>query len=138
MKLRCHTNQPDYYLYQKDGRWFKTDEALTKLISAHIFAHKAAQLPRMVFYPNWNGKGAEGEKYAAWKVNEFGEQVMRWYWKAGEHTKKCGSRCSTIGEGRCAMKVPAVIEWSAQANCWILAKMPFKATDEESKVLDSK
>lgn len=138
MKLRCFPIHPDYYLYQNDGRWYKTDDNLTKLISARIFAHKAVELPKTVFYPNWNKKGQEGEKYAAWRVNIYGEQVLRWYWRVGDHSKKCKGQCALLDKGRCAVKVPAVLEWSSQANCWVLAKMPYKATDEEAKVLDSK
>ena len=42
---------PDYYLYQKDGMWFKTDNALTKQINRNICGDKASELPRMIFLP---------------------------------------------------------------------------------------
>lgn len=133
--MNCHPALPDYYLYEKDGRWYKTDDALTKAISSRIFANKTAQIPKMVFYPNWNAKGLSGAKYAAWRVNKFGEQVMRWYWRVGEHSKRC-KNCIKLDNGRCAVKMVAMIEWNEQGHCWSLAKMPGRATDEEAEVLD--
>lgn len=135
--LLVHPKEPDYYLYKKDGRWYKTDDAITKLISAHIFARKAVELPKMEFFPNWNAKGVESEKYAAWKVNSFGEQVLRWYWKVGEHSKKC-RQCVSLNVNRCAIKAPAVVEWDSASNYWVLAKMQYKASEDEAKILDSK
>lgn len=133
--MRIHPDAPDYYLYQKDGMWFKTDERLTKLISAHIFGKKDVQLPKVVFYPNWNDKGLPGAKYVAWRVNENGDMVIRWYWRVQEHTKKC-RQCKKLDNGRCAQKIPAMIEWSDVANRWALAPLSMKASEEESKVLD--
>jgi len=133
--MRIHPDAPDYYLYQKDGAWFKTDERLTKLISAHIFGKKDVQLPKVVFYPNWNDKGLPGAKYVAWRVNEFGEMVVRWYWRVKDHSKKC-RQCKKLDNGRCAQKVPALIEWSDVAHRWALAPLSMKASEEESKVLD--
>lgn len=136
--MRSHPRKPDYYLYQKDGIWFKTDDALTKLISAHIFGLKAVQLPKMVFYPNWDKNEAQGAKYVAWRVNSFGEQVVRWYWKVGEHNKKkCGDRCKRLEDGRCAIKCPCSIEWNDAAKCWQLSKMQYKASEAEAKILDN-
>lgn len=134
--MKCHPNRPDYYLYQKDGVWFKTDEQLTKLINSRIFDFKKVELPKIEFYPNWNAQGAQNAKYTAWKVNKFGEQVVRWYWKVNEHSKK-HSLCSKIGEGRCAVKVPAVIEWSSVAGYWALEKAQYKANEAEAKILDN-
>lgn len=133
--MRIHPDAPDYYLYQKDGQWFRTDDALTKLISAHIFGKKDVQLPHLVFYPNWNKEGLPGAKYVAWRVNEFGEMVVRWYWRIKDHSKKC-RQCKKLDNGRCAEKVPALIEWSEIAHRWALAPLSMKASEEESKVLD--
>lgn len=134
--MKTFPYKPDYYLYQKDGMWFKTDERLTKAISSHIFANKAVELPKMEFIPNWEAKGLERGEYLAWKVNRFGEQVARWYWKVGEHSKKCGL-CIPLGNGRCGVKVPAVIEWNKAANSWSLKAMQYKASEEEAKILDN-
>lgn len=136
-KLGFHPQFPDYYLYKKDDMWFRTDDALTKQISAHIFAFKAVQLPKIVFYPNWKSEAVSGAKYAAWRVNEFGERVVRWYWRVGEHSKNCGAGCKRLDGGRCAVKVPAVLEWNKVGQCYSLAKMPDKASDDEAKTLDN-
>lgn len=134
--MRCYTFKPDYYLYQKDGVWFKTDDETTNTISAHIFAHKGAELPKMEFIPNWNARGLESEEFVAWRVNKFGEQVVRWYWKVGDHSKKCG-KCIPIGDGKCGVKVPAVIEWNKVANSWAIKQMQDKASEAEAKLLDN-
>lgn len=128
---------PDYYLYQKDGMWFKTDNALTKQINRHICGDKASELPKIVFYPNWSAEGLQGAKYVAWRVNQFGEQVIRWYWQVKEHSKKC-KNCIKLDNGRCGIKVPALIEWNKAANCWQLAPMSGKASEDEAKVLDKR
>ncbi len=135
--MSCHPQFPDYYLYQKDGVWFRTDNSLTKDISSHIFGLSDKELPKMEFIPNWSSKGLPGAKYVAWKVNRFGEQVVRWYWKVGDHTKKCG-QCIRLDNGNCAIKAPAMIEWNQSGNCWSLSAMPDKATVEEAKVLDER
>lgn len=134
--MRTNPYLPDYYLYQKDGTWYKTDDALTKAITAHITTHKAVELPKMVFIPNWNSEGVPGAKYKAWRVNEFGERVVRWYWKVGEHSKKC-CRCTPLDNGRCGVKVLCEIEWNKTGNLWSLCSMPYKASDEEAKILNS-
>lgn len=136
-KVSLHPGQPDYYIYKKDDKWFKTDAQLTKTISAHIFASKAADLPKIVFYPNWNAKSAKGAKYGAWRVNENGEMVMRWYWKVFEGSEKTARKCAKLGDGRYAARVPAMIEWSAAAGRWVLTEMVGKAAAEEEKILDN-
>lgn len=138
MGLSCHPSMPDYYVYQKDGKWFKTDVNLTERISARIFAHKELELPQIVFYPNWSAEGGSSAKYVAWRVNRNGEQVIRWYWRVGEHSKKCNSgRCVKIDDTRCAARVPAVIQWSAAAKRWVLSDLDSRATDEEANILDN-
>ena len=134
--MRTYPYKPDYYLYQKDGVWFRTDDELTNAISGHIFANKAAELPKMEFIPNWKAKGLEKNEYLAWRVNRFGEQVARWYWKVGEHSKRCGS-CVPLGGGRCGVKTPAAIVWNETANSWALKPMQDKANEEEAKILDN-
>ena len=134
--MKCHPRRPDFYLYQKDGAWFKTDEKLTKDISARIFAYKQVQIPRMVFYPNWSSNAPQSAKYAAWKVNEFGEQVVRWNWRVKEHSKSCGGLCRKLGDGRCAVKVPCEIEWSNVAGYWAIVKDENGASEAEAKMLD--
>lgn len=138
IKVTMLPKLPDYYVYKKDGRWYKTDDALTKRISARIFALKTLELPKMIFYPNWNNEGPQGAKYTAWRVNMDGEQVARWYWKVKEHSKKCKGRCISLGDGRCATKAIAMLEWSPASRCWVLAPMEGKASDEEAKILDEK
>lgn len=134
--MRVYPYKPDYYLYQKDGMWFKTDSEATKAITKAVFERRGASLPKVEYIPNWNARGLENNKYVAWRVNSFGEQVVRWYWKVGEHSKKC-SKCYSLGDGRCAIKMPAEIEWNKAANSWSLCKMQFKASEEEAKILDN-
>lgn len=136
MSLKFNSLPPDYFVYKKDDKWYKTDDNLTKLILARLSASKAAQLPKIVFYPNWKAEGAQNAKYAAWRVNEFGERVVRWYWKVGEHSKKCGAGCVRLDENRCGVKVPAVLEWSSVSRCWQLAPMSGKASDSEAEILE--
>lgn len=133
--MRCNPNFPDYYVYQKDDKWFKTDAKLTKVITRRIFAHSTVQLPKLVFYPNWNEQGLRNAKYVAWRVNEDGEQVVRWYWKVSDHSKSCKG-CKRMDNGKCAVKIPATIEWNESGKCWSLSPMPSKATESEAKVLD--
>jgi hypothetical protein len=133
--MRSYPIKPDYYLYQKDGVWFKTDSSATKAISERIFAHRGTSLPKVEYIPNWKARGLENGEYLAWKVNRNGEIVVRWYWKVGEHSKKCG-RCVRLGGGRCAIKAPAAIEWNKAANSWSLRKMQDKASEDEAKILD--
>ena len=128
--------KPDYYLYQKDGVWFKTDAEATKAISKAVFARRGASLPKVEYIPNWNARGLENGEFLAWKVNCFGEQVVRWYWKVGEHSKKCG-KCIPLGNGRCGIKAPAVIEWNKVANSWAIKQMQDKASEAEAKILDN-
>lgn len=128
---------PDYYLYKKDGDWFKTDDALTRQINDHIRGSSAISLPRMEFLPNWKAEGLHGAKYVAWRVNEFGEQVIRWYWQVTEHSKK-HKNCIKLDNGRCGVKVPAIIEWNDALKMWQLAPMHGKASEDEAKVLDKR
>lgn len=134
--MKCYPLKPDYYLYQKDGIWFKTDEDMTKLINSRIFGSMRAEIPKMEFIPNWNARGLENGEYVAWKVNAFGYRVVRWYWKVGEHSKK-HLLCCSLGGGRCGAKSPAVIEWNKAANSWSLKKAQNKASEDEAKILDS-
>lgn len=136
MSVNPNSSFPDYYLYKKDDKWFKTDANLTKQISAHIRGLKAVQIPKMTFYPNWNNEGVPGAKYAAWRVNEDGDVVARWYWKVRDHDKKTCRNCKRLPDGRCAIRVIAMIEWNKAGNCWSLAKMPDKASESDEKILD--
>ena len=133
--VRTNPKKPDYYLYQKDGVWFKTDDSLTKNINENIAFNAGHELPAMEFYPNWNVGGKE--KFVAWRVNRFGEQVVRWYWKVADHGKNCGA-CVKLSDIRCATKTIAMIEWNTSANCWQLCPMEDKASNEEAKILDKR
>lgn len=134
--MRTYPLKPDYYLYQKDGVWFKTDSDATKTISRAIGSRRSDLLPKVEYIPNWNARGLENGKFVAWKVNRFGEAVVRWYWKVGEHSRKC-FKCKSLGDGRCAIKTPALIEWNKVANSWSISEMQGKASEVETKILDN-
>lgn len=131
----CKPGLPDYYLYKKDGRWYKTDVNLTKIINKRFQGIMTDELPRVEFIPNWNKKDAQNAKYVAWKINYDGIPVIRWYWKVRDHKKTC-QRCYRLDEGRCAVKVAAMIQWDSVSNYWTLAPMEYKATDEEAQILN--
>lgn len=122
--------KPDYYIYLDKGQWFLSDEQMTKDITRASQGDTSVKLPRTIFYPQWQAPANLSEKLLAWKINEFGNMVVRNYWKTCEHSRGHSS-CRVIGEGQCVMRVACQLEWSQKYNRWVLAEMFNQATENE-------
>lgn len=121
--------KPDYYLYQDKGHWFITDEAMTKKITLSAQGFTDDILPKTQFLPQWAEPTDKTERILAWRVNEFGNQVVRNYWKTIDHDarKHTNTGCKPIGGGKCLVRVACQLEWSPKFERWILSEMADKA-----------
>lgn len=128
-----NVHRPDYYLYQDKGQWFKTSPQMTKEITSVSQGFSDGQLPKVVFLPQWEKPTNLSERVLAWRVNEFGEQVVRNYWKQIDHDgrKHNGMNCKPLGGGQCVVRVPCYLEWSEKYERWVLAEMPDKANESD-------
>lgn len=122
--------KPSYYLYQKDGQWFKTTEATTEEITNAVQNHTGEQIQKTMFYPQFDKPDVLGERVLAWRINEFGDMVVRNAWKLCEH-RRGHSGCRPIGDGQCVVKVACELEWSEKYGRWILAEMPCLASTSD-------
>lgn len=129
MKRTNYLN-PAYYLYQKDGQWFKTNENTTSDITRALQYHTGEGMPRTVLYPQFDKPEHSGERVLAWRVNEYGDMVVRNAWRSCEH-RRGHSGCRPIGDGQCVVKVACELEWSEKYGRWILAEMPCLASTSD-------
>lgn len=127
-KTNCYN--PKYYLYQRDGQWFITNENDTKEITTALHAHQALKIPNAVLYPQYDKPDNTGERVLAWRVNERGEMVVRNAWRVCEHSRG-HTNCVILGDGQCLVKVACELEWSEKYQRWILAEMVGLATEHD-------
>lgn len=125
--------KPTFYVFKnKDGKWTKTDTALTKEINRHIFYYKDFDCQGFNFIPQWDEPEFKSTTKPAWYLSKEGDVKVRWTIVVNEH-KKLHHGCTTLKDGSCLQQCPARVGWDPDKKFWTIVEPPNKATGEQMR-----
>lgn len=129
-----HSNTvPDFYLYQGDnGKWYRTEPALTKEINEHVFRRKEFDTAGRAFYPQWSEPEFKSQTHSAWYLHADGFCRQRWTITVCHHTKG-HVRCTPLGNGDCLQQAPLKLGWDPKHKMWTKDTPSNIATGEQMR-----